>query len=195
MKGMKRTLSGNLLFAARSLLVLAFVAHLTVVVVGYYILPYTLVTCVIEQDGELKSIGSKSKEHLLCSRAVLLVFILLIGFFGMYIVSRDKPKADQPIDFWDRGNNYILKRNIAGIGLALMGGAIISYHTWIKFQYLHINLSSPPSGELTKLPWAEISAILCLAFGVLYHLTLFLIKRYHERSGHLPDVDSSESQT
>jgi len=198
MKGMKRTLSDNLLFAARSLLVLAFVVHLIVVVVGYCILPEKIVTRPYPDGDELTlalhNPETWSKEFFLGLFAMASIFMFLIGFFSPYIIRRGKQISNQSVGYWDRIENFALLKNMYGIYWAFYCGTGIFYFIWATSPYYLLNLSSPAVGKPIH-PSMMIFGFVLLGPPLLFLLSLPLVKRYRERSGHLPDVDTSETQT
>ena len=192
---MKKTLSDNLLFASRSLLVLVFVVHLTVVVVGYSLLPDKIVTRPYLQGDELAIALNnpfESKEFFLSTWTIVSSLIFLLGLLPS-LATRRNPKTGQSADYWNLEENFVLRKNIYGIWRALFCGTMILYLTLVHFQYFHINLSQPPSGELTRSGMLFVPSIF-LAYFVLLQLTLFLVKRYRERCKRLPDAVLLEQQ-
>jgi hypothetical protein len=195
---MKRTLSDNLLLIARLLLVMVFVVHLTVVVVGYCVLPEKVVSMAYLQYDELQ-IHYKSKEYNLGASLIYSMVFLLFGFIGNYIANyiRTKPRnPDRPADYWERKENIALWNNITGICFALFCGILILYLTRILFGYIVLTLSPSPRGEAVPLfEWLIVFGMLVFLSRPLFSLTLTLVKRYRERVQHLTSTASSESSS
>ena len=192
---MKRTLSDNLLFAARSLLVLAFVISLTIAVVGYCILPDRIISLAFLRYGELEIHDAGSKERLFCSLVLCSVIFLLAGFLAPYIMMMQRWRTNQSTDYWNRKENLALKSSITGICLALICGMVILYIIRIQIGYFSLNLSPPRPRE--AVPIFERLIALGIFFGVswvLRPLTLTLAKHYWERRQHLSDAPPSETQ-
>ena len=192
---MTRTLSDNLLFVARSLLVLVFIAHLTIVVVGYCILPDQVVAWAEPESGRHGS--SYSKELILGLWTMGPCLFLFLGL----TTKIKKRKANSPTKYWDREENIVLRSNITKIWFTFFCGTWSLFYTWVMFQWFPVNLSSPRSGDVfwywIPLPFGGTSLIV---LGYLFfvvggiNLTLSLVKRHRERRKHLPDVISSEPQ-
>ena len=192
---MKRTLSGNLLFATRSLLVLVFAVHLTVAVVGYCVLPDIIVSW--DHDSSLvKASDPWSKEFFLGLFTTCSVFMFLIGIDRQHFAVgfwKKKQKHEQPRDYWEQEKNHVLRDNICGIHQALMGGTGVLFCTWVLLPYYRVNLSAPGSGESINMTdwygWAVIMSLFWLIPFVFCPLTLTFIKRYRERSEHRHNAD------
>ena len=193
---MKRTLSDNLLFAARSLLVLAFVISLTIAVVGYYyILPDRVISFAFLRYDTLETHDAGSKERLFCSSVLCSFIFLLAGFLAPYIMMMQRWRTNQSTDYWNRKENLALKSSITGICLALICGMVILYIIRIQIGYFSLNLSPPRPGE--AVPILERLIAIGIFFGVSWifrPLTLSLVKRYRECRQRLPDVTPSEPQ-
>ena len=209
MGNMKRTLSDNLLCAARSLLVLVFVVHLTIVVVGYYVLPGQVVAWADPESGHgrvifhdqegneyvIKNPLSQSKEYFLGVWTIFATVLLLVGFVGPYIAIKAQ-QPDQQMDYWNREENLVLRGNITGIWQAFYCGMGILYFSLTLFLHFPVPVPIPASKDMILVfgLLAILGIILFVVPYVLLPLTLTLVKHYRERRQRLSDAPPSEPQ-
>ncbi len=178
---MKKPLIDYLLFAARTFLVLTFVVHLAVVVVGYYILPDHIVSRA-PPDYEIGLRNPYSKEFFLGFMTGLAMFTFLVGIFEPFLSSRNR-KSAEPAKYWDRDENIALRGKITDLWMVSCMASFIAYWTVLLLRHFSVNLVTPPRGEAYD-PVFDMQ-IVCIVIPsinwLLCPLTLAIVKWFRER--------------
>jgi hypothetical protein len=131
---MKKPLIDYLLFAARSLLVLVFLANLSICILGYF----DKIVSRTYSSYEIGLRNSYSKESFWGFFAGFSLFIFLFGYFAPFllrIIQRLK-KKDELLGYWERDENIGLKNKIESFCLLLTCNAILIFYAKIQIQPL-----------------------------------------------------------
>ena len=174
---MKKPLLDHMRSAVRMFVLLTFFTILVTSIVGYCILPDQIVSLAF--PGNITSPRNPySKEFFLGMYVGLAFFFTLLTFLAPFLTRKLKPGHSN--DYWDREENFVLKKAIIDLWYVFGVGMMLLLLEVTLIRHFSVNLASPPRGIAWSVEDQLILALILLMSTVFRSLTLAIVKRYRQ---------------